>query len=418
MKLTARPVLPPLPDVEYRELRESIRENGILTRLLAMPDGILIDGHERFRVIGEIGLKKYPVRVIVVADEPERVMLAIRCNAERRHLTRAQRQELLERVILSAPEKSERELADLCRVSPRTAGRAKLRVLAGASDDAPRVTVGRDGKTYRHRPAYTAETAQQRAEAGRLLGEIGDVAPPGGTSLRTLRHLSYRRQAEIEASGPVARLPASVRIETCCFRRLERRAGDLTGRCDLLILDPPWGSDWHANLPDLASMAARIMKPGSICAVYAGMGSLPTFMAEFGRVLEYRWLLACKNTNLYTPKKLGCIKSQFRPVVLFSKGSFRSPRDLGDLIDVAEMATRPPHPLNWQEPWEESVYLIERLTRPGALVCDLTLGSGTVANATAVVGGGREFVGCDVDPTCTKLARKRVAEALMVAEGA
>jgi hypothetical protein len=58
-------------------------------------------------------------------------MLAIRCNAERRHLTRAQRQALLERVILSAPEKSERELADLCRVSPRTAGRAKLRVLAG-----------------------------------------------------------------------------------------------------------------------------------------------------------------------------------------------------------------------------------------------------------------------------------------------
>jgi ParB-like chromosome segregation protein Spo0J len=108
VKLTARPVLPPLPEAEYGELRESIKENGILTPLLAVPDGTLIDGHERLRVIGEIGPKKYPVRLIVVADEPERVMLAFRCNAERRHLTRAQRQELLRTVIVSAPEKSER----------------------------------------------------------------------------------------------------------------------------------------------------------------------------------------------------------------------------------------------------------------------------------------------------------------------
>jgi DNA modification methylase len=66
------------------------------------------------------------------------------------------------------------------------------------------------------------------------------------------------------------------------------------------------------------------------------------------------------------------------------------------------------HPKNWQQPIGESVYFIENLTRPGSLICDLFVGSGTVPTAVAMVGGGRRFVGCDSSLTCVKIARKRV----------
>jgi ParB-like chromosome segregation protein Spo0J len=59
MKLTEAPVLPPLPPQEYAQLRESIRERGVLQPLLITADHVLIDGHERWKAIQELGLSKY-----------------------------------------------------------------------------------------------------------------------------------------------------------------------------------------------------------------------------------------------------------------------------------------------------------------------------------------------------------------------
>jgi len=47
MRLTEAPVLPPLPAQEYAQLRDSIRQRGVLQPLLITADHVLIDGHER-----------------------------------------------------------------------------------------------------------------------------------------------------------------------------------------------------------------------------------------------------------------------------------------------------------------------------------------------------------------------------------
>ena len=57
--------------------------------------------------------------------------------------------------------------------------------------------------------------------------------------------------------------------------------------------------------------------------------------------------------------------------------------------------------------------LLKALTNPNAVVCDLTSGSGTVAVATAIVGQGRRFVGCELDPQLAAAGLSRVAEILM-----
>ena len=50
MRLTEAPVLPPLPPQEYAQLRDSIRERGVLQPLLITADHVLIDGHESWKV--------------------------------------------------------------------------------------------------------------------------------------------------------------------------------------------------------------------------------------------------------------------------------------------------------------------------------------------------------------------------------
>ena len=116
MRLTEAPVLPPLPPQEYAQLRDSIRERGVLQPLLITADHVLIDGHERWKAIQELGLTKYPLRVVGNLDDAERKELAIRLNVERRHLSRAERQRLLEMILKEAPAKSTREVADLLKI--------------------------------------------------------------------------------------------------------------------------------------------------------------------------------------------------------------------------------------------------------------------------------------------------------------
>ena len=77
MRLTEAPILPPLPAREYAQLRDSIRDRGVLQPLLITADHVLIDGHERWRAIQELGLTRYPLRVLGNLSEAERKELAI-----------------------------------------------------------------------------------------------------------------------------------------------------------------------------------------------------------------------------------------------------------------------------------------------------------------------------------------------------
>ena len=52
--------------------------------------------------------------------------------------------------------------------------------------------------------------------------------------------------------------------------------------------------------------------------------------------------------------------------------------------------------------------LIERLTKPGQLVCDPFLGGGTTALAALAL--GRKFVGCDIDEDYVITAYARIAK--------
>ena len=104
------------------------------------------------------------------------------------------------------------------------------------------------------------------------------------------------------------------------------------------------------------------------------------------------------------------ILTSWRPILLFQKGGrFRVPSVVKDVIMTD---SREKDLLDWQQPLEESVYLVGHLCPPKGLVCDLCIGSGTVPTATVLAKGGRRFVGCEIDPGLADMARRRVREAI------
>jgi DNA modification methylase len=68
-----------------------------------------------------------------------------------------------------------------------------------------------------------------------------------------------------------------------------------------------------------------------------------------------------------------------------------------------------------QKPLSLMIYLIEKLTQPGAIILDPFMGSGTTG--VAALQTGRQFVGIELDPGYFTIAHRRIEDAARAAAG-
>lgn len=81
-------LLPPLPNIKYKELKTSIIKNGLYEKIWVNPSGIVLDGHHRFKILKEIGVEitedHYEVKEF---DNPtQEKIFVIEVNLKRRQL--------------------------------------------------------------------------------------------------------------------------------------------------------------------------------------------------------------------------------------------------------------------------------------------------------------------------------------------
>ena len=67
MKLTVNPeyekLVPALSNTEYASLKESIKDNGLWLPIITNSDGVILDGHHRFKACQELDIQtKHAVR--------------------------------------------------------------------------------------------------------------------------------------------------------------------------------------------------------------------------------------------------------------------------------------------------------------------------------------------------------------------
>lgn len=86
----------PLPEKEYKRLKEDIAERGIIDPLIIRKDNTLFTGHNRLKIALELGLKTIPVRKVVSSLNPkEERKLLVLDNLLRRQLSPAEKESLI-----------------------------------------------------------------------------------------------------------------------------------------------------------------------------------------------------------------------------------------------------------------------------------------------------------------------------------
>ena len=229
----------------------------------------------------------YPRDVRRFASDAERLSFPVAANLFRRHLTRAQRAEVVAK--LREQGWSLRKVSDVLGVHHETV-RRDLEIVADAT--IPERVDRQGGGTYptrRRRPApsIVVQSARDERRAREALAALGDEAP--GTDLRRseekarLAALARRRAEEVPAvvEGP------GWEIRTGDFRKVLADIPDQS--VDAIVTDPPYNVEGVPLYSDLSAFAARVLKPRRLCVAYCGKMALPEHFERLGEHLEYVW---------------------------------------------------------------------------------------------------------------------------------
>jgi site-specific DNA-methyltransferase (adenine-specific) len=171
---------------------------------------------------------------------------------------------------------------------------------------------------------------------------------------------------------------------------------------DLFLSDPPYAQSDLDCYGRLAELAASKLKPGGLCLAYCGSYYLPQIMERMGEHLIYYWTFALVLGANHARVNNRRVFQAWKPVLAFAKG-----KPDHEWLDDVIHGSREKQNHDWQQAQSESEYLIEKLTRPGELVVDPYCGSGTTLAAAKNL--NRRWMGCEIDATTARGARRRVA---------
>lgn len=204
-----------------------------------------------------------------------------------------------------------------------------------------------------------------------------------------------------------------------CGDAIDALGGLAPGSADLVVTDPPYlvnyrdrdgrrvanDSNADAVLPAFSGIY-RVLKPDSLCICFCGWTALDGFTSAWLKA-GFRIIGHIVWTKPYASNR-GQTAYHHESAYVLAKGHPKVP--VTPFPDVQEWV----YSGNRFHPTEKSVDIIAPLIRafskPGDLVLDPFLGSGTTAVATALC--GRDYVGIELEQKYCDLALRRLAGVL------
>jgi site-specific DNA-methyltransferase (adenine-specific) len=391
-------MIPELTESEYECLKAAIRSAGqIHVPVVRTADGEILDGRGRVRAAQELGIANYPLTVIDGLDAEARRLHRVMLNCARRHLTTAQKREVIRATLLASHDLSNNYLSEIVGVDDKTV--AAVRREMEQTSEIPTHTHfrGKDGKL---RPrSVLATTTRQADEAAEALTKLGEAAPKRLLTAREATRRAAKAQPKATARVEKAVGDPLVAVHNCDFRDMPVEDGSAS----LVFVDPLYHREHLGLYSGLGEWAARVLKPGSLLVTYLGTSYLPEVMYRLGRHLTYVWQCVTVFSGQKTSIHDRQIRTGYKPLLVYSNGPARPRKWLIDVIETP--MEKGSHP--YQQPEAEAAYFIERLTEPGDLVVDPFCGSGTTAAVCRRT--KRRCLTADVDANAVAIARERVA---------
>lgn len=196
-------LLDPLTEQQYADLREDIREVGILQPIAVDEHGVVIDGHHRQRIAEELGID-YPTHqpLPIGASDTEKLDTAIKLNLMGRHQSPEQKRETIKRYLLRRPEAADRHVARLVGGSHNTVAkvRAELEV-SGQIDQEGQRSTERLGKPYTHKVRSKPDPEAVAKRQAELEAKRAKAAPKQAAKRAEQQEEEQRWRADIEARG-------------------------------------------------------------------------------------------------------------------------------------------------------------------------------------------------------------------------
>ena len=163
-----------------------------------------------------------------------------------------------------------------------------------------------------------------------------------------------------------------------------------------------WYKEWIGE-------ARRILKPTGCLWSFLNWRSFVTFQKATD---DLRWSIESVliwNKCWPGPGGMKGLRPSYEMVALWANEEFSiENRGLYDIQEFRASSTKPTgHPAEKPLPLFE--WLIEISTRPGDLIVDLFMGSGTAG--VACVKTNRDFIGCEVDDNWCRSSEKRIHDA-------
>ena len=406
-------LLPPLSREEFKALRASIKQHGVLDPVVFDEDDAVLDGHNRLTIDPHA-----PRRVVAGLTPAEKMAFTIRANTARRNLSPAQRKALLKTMKAVAIRLREEDA--------KKNTQKRIGELLGVSRECVAKWL-RDGGNRLHNGTYTNVQTESA-----FLADARFTIPARVRPEIIRRHLAGESQVRIAAdfkvdSSTICRIIARYERDRRAARGAAMAAagaaklGELgivigdyrkrgtciaDGSVELILTDPPFERRHINQFADLGRFAARVLKPGASLIAYVPDYDLPRVLSLVLRSSELRfwWSLAVQHTGPTRVLDKFGINVRHKTLLWFVKGGQRTRRAQVDSLIVS----RPDKRYHaWGQGVAEAAYVIEKLTPVSGLVVDPYCGGATTC--IAAIGAGRRYVAFEKHRRTALVARARVA---------
>ena len=330
-----------------------------------------------------------------------------------KHLTRAEKRQLIIDRLRIAPELSDRAIAKMVGVSPTTVGKVRKEFTDKTVQTGQVDTSDYDWTQHeylRENPDLLVGMSEKSLKAIRVFGVLDKMQERGSKSPRYCQRLLYQERLEANKSPAVTVTEDDVSVFVADIKTGLPQIKDSS--VDLMFLDPPYDRQAVETLySHIASVAGRVLVDGGSLAVMSGGTHLDIAMRELSTDdrLKFNWDIA-----YITPRGIPLIHSRkvataVKHILWFIKGTYKG-TIVYDLIEA------PPDPKgtdkthhHWGQSVEGIKEVLRRLSKDGDTILDAMTGGGSTVVATLEL-GGRKVIACDIDEDAVKTTKQRVRQ--------